>query len=147
MHRFYFSCVTLIFYYLDYCLCFTTFAYYLLVSFWVSHISGDACSVSIYYIYPPLYVFSLLFLSSFSPFFLYRIRQLLDLNTFTFRLDLHLRPPNVTYILRTISSKNPKQSILIGYEPSLITLAPKIYSPHCWNEASIHGTVALVWRP
>jgi hypothetical protein len=90
-----------------YCLCFTTFAYYLLVSFWVSHISGDACLVSIYYIYPPLYVFSLLFFSSFSPFFLCRIRQLLDLNTFTFRLDLRLRPPNVTSILRTISSKNP----------------------------------------
>jgi hypothetical protein len=48
----------------------------------------------------------------FFSFFLCRIRQLLDLNTFTFRLDLRLRPPNVTSILRTTYSKNPKQSIL-----------------------------------
>jgi hypothetical protein len=91
-----------------YCLCFTTFPNFLLVSFWVSHISGDACLVSIYCIYLPLYVFSLLFLL----FFLCRIRQIIRFEYLTFRLDLCLRPPNVTSILRTIYSKNPIQSIL-----------------------------------
>jgi hypothetical protein len=38
-------------------------------------------------------MFFLSFFSSFSPFFFVELDKLLDLNTFTFRLDLCLRPP------------------------------------------------------
>jgi hypothetical protein len=83
-------------------------------------------------------LFSLLF----SPFFLCRIRQLLDLNTFTFRLDLRLRPPNVKYILRTISSKNPKQSISTIISPTAVCLrVAKIWKIHPVSHVSLVKSV------